>query len=233
LSKLENIPIAQIAKYNIKVFKELQNSTNNIEQFNNYLESINSFVSKDMETKSAPRVTTIDNKPKVVRQHVFCGVDQSSTLEHYLSTCTRVDHRKVTDNHTFNLKEMQEAFNFIQSLKGKNKFELKTMEVAKAEAEAVLVAKVNEINILLNDYDNVKEAKAQERKRGIEIAGVRYKEKIRPVLEKLFKELDELKSIPGFKGVDDLISYELRKPLEDIRWRLNSNEIMAHHMHQK
>lgn len=188
---------------------------------------------KDMETKSAPTVSTIDDKSKVITQHVSCGVDQSSTLEHYLSTHTRADHRKVTDNHTFNLKEMQEAFSFIQSLKDKNKFELKTMEEAKTEAEAVLIAKVNEINILLNDYDNVKEAKAQERKRGIEIAGIRYKEKIRPTLEKLFKDLDELNSIGGFNGVSDLISYELRKPLEDIRQRLNRNEIMLHHKHQK
>ena len=188
---------------------------------------------KDMETKSAPRVTTIDNKPKVVKQHVFCGVDKSNTLEHYLETHTRVDHRKVTNNHTFNLKDMQEAFHFIQSLKGKNKYELKTMEEAKAEAEAVLVAKVNEINILLNDYDSVEKAKAQECERGIEIAGIRYKGKIRPTLEKLFKELDELISIPGFNGMNDLVGHEIRKPLEDIRRKLNRNEIMAHHKHQE
>ena len=170
-----------------------------------------------MQTSLGPKIATIADKPKVMTQHVFCGVAQSDTLEHYLRTHTRVDHRKVTDKSSFNLKEMQEAFNFIQSLKGKNKFELKTMEEAKADATAVLVDKVNEINILLNDYDNVKEAKAQEHKRGIEIAGIRYKERIRPILVKLFKELDELKSIAGFNGVDDLISHELRKPFKDIQ----------------
>ena len=185
-----------------------------------------------MQTQLGPRVATIDDKPKVMTQHVFCGVDQSNTLEHYLSTHTRVDHRKVTDRHTFNLKEMQEAFKFIQSLKGKNKFELKTMEEAKIEAEAVLVSKVNEINILLNDYDNEIEAKAQERMRGIEIAGIRYKEKIRPAFEKLFKELDALKSIPGFNGANDLIDYDLRKPLERIRYKLKLNEVMTHHKTQ-
>ncbi len=184
---------------------------------------------KKMETQSSPRVISIDDKPKVVKQHVLCGVDQSNTFEHYLRTHTRDDHRKVTDKRTSMLKEMQEAFRFIQSLKGKNKFELKTNEAAKAEAEAVLAAKVNEINILLKDYDDVKVAQGQERKRGRELAGVRYQERIRPTLEKLFRELDELNNIPGFKGMDDLISYELRKPLEGIRWRLNSNEIMAHY----
>ena len=186
-----------------------------------------------MQTSLGPEIATIADKPKVMTQHVFCGVDQSDTLEHYLSRHTRADHRKVTDKHTFNLKEMQEAFNFIRSLKGKNKFELKAVESAKAEAEAVLGGKVNEINILLRDHDLMKEAKAQELKRGVEIAGIRYKEKIRPALERLFKELDELKTIPGFNGVDDLIISELRKPFEDIRWRLNSNVIMAYHKHQK
>ena len=201
------------------------------------LKRFNQFINpkgKNMETQSAPRVTTIDDKPKVMKQHVFCGEDQSKTLEYYLRQHTRIDHRKVTDRHTFNLKEMQEAFRFIQSLKGKNKFELKTNEAAKAEAEAVLTAKVNEINILLKDYDDAKEAKSQERKRGSEIADIRYKERIRPALETLFKELDELKNIPGFKGADDLIYYEIRKPLEAIRQKLNSNMIMSNYkQHQK
>lgn len=86
LSKLEKIPVAQMAKYNIKVLKELQNSTGNIEQFNNYLNNINSFVanSNQLVDKSNDLLSRTDNF-KDIADNLEYRLTESQKLMEFLS----------------------------------------------------------------------------------------------------------------------------------------------------
>lgn len=86
LNKLENIDIAQIAKFNINVLKELQKSISEFEQFNVYLHQLNTFVdnSKHLADRAGDILTRTEDIGNIA-QTLESRLDQSQALLEFLS----------------------------------------------------------------------------------------------------------------------------------------------------
>lgn len=95
LTSLEKLDISQVAKYNVKVLKELQNTTTEFEKFNQYLLNINSFVynSEQLTIKANELLGRTDNF-KNIADNLDGRLTQSQYLLEFLST-----HFKNLEEH--------------------------------------------------------------------------------------------------------------------------------------
>lgn len=86
LSNLEQIDIAEIAKYNVKVLKELQVSTKEFEKFNIHVSQLNSFVSnsKSLADRISELILRTDNF-KTIADKIDSRLTESQALLEFLS----------------------------------------------------------------------------------------------------------------------------------------------------
>lgn len=95
MSNIDKIDIATIAKYNVKVLKELQISTQEFEKFNIHVSQINSFVSNSTTlTERINEVLSRTGNFQTIAENLDSKLSQSQILLDYLSK-----HFKDLDNH--------------------------------------------------------------------------------------------------------------------------------------
>jgi len=153
LDKIDNIPIAQIAKYNIKVMKELQSSTDNIEKFNTYLGNINSFVSNSNElaTKSNEILDRTENF-KTIADNIKGNLAGSNELMEFLTTHFKdlESHKsKVSESALNTAQNMNEIFNDLKEHIKKSSDSVKNFTIEELDLlkEALSKSKTNLSNL--------------------------------------------------------------------------------------
>ena len=147
-------------------------------------------------------------------------IKKSESFEKFMRSKGGVNYTKHTRN--LNLNTAKEAFEFIKKHDAADQFtqrsQLTGYEQAVKELDFTVAEMLNGVRL-----ENMEKQKLVElRRKGIPIVTERFEKNIKPLIESLLKEFQELDTIPGFKR-GELIKFQTADLLKKMKWLLHPN----------